>query len=172
MTRRIGCHAALLISLVSLAACESGQQHTERLLDYRLHDRLGVDVSAGRAVVEKVPGGDRVTLLGPSSFPSDKSALDDQTPDVRANVIEGLLDPSLMRVQLADSAALPANQRETRVANVSQFFTANGLGGVLVPADAATPAGPAGLAITILLQCPQRDWRTGYGDGKSRPVCD
>jgi hypothetical protein len=173
MNRHTGRLAVPLIPLILLAACGSGPQQSERLLDYRLQMDLATDVAAGRAVVEKVPGGDRVTLLGPSAFPTDEKALDDQTRDVRANVIGGLLNPSLMRVQIADSGPLPAYRRDTRVANVARYFTANGLGGVLVPPDPApAAAGPAGLAITISLHCPLPDGRTGYGDGKSRPVCD
>ena len=74
---------------------------------------------------------------------------------------------------------LPANQRDTRVRNVEDYFTANGLGSILVPTEAgpagtapgeAGPvvAGPAGLTITISLQCPpSRDRYIGYRDGTS-----
>jgi hypothetical protein len=173
MNRHTGRLAVLLIPLISLTACASGPQQTTRLLDHRLQMELATDVAAGRAVVEKVEGGNRVTLLGPASFAADKRALNDQTPDVRANVIQALLDPSLMRVQVTDTSSLPVYQRDTRVANVQRYFTANGLGGVLVPVDAApAPAGPAGLVLMISVQCPQSGSFKGYGDGKSRPVCD
>jgi hypothetical protein len=174
MNRHTGRGAVLLIPLILLAACASGQQQTTRLLQQRLQVSLAPDVAGGRASVQTLPDGALVTLLEPSSFPNDKKALDDATkPDVRANVIQGLLDPSLMRVAVADTSTLPAYRRDTRVANVAQYFTLNGLGGVLVPAGAAPPAtGPAGLAITIVVQCPPRNGRTGYGDGTSKPVCD
>jgi hypothetical protein len=173
MNRHTGRRAVLLIPLISLAACGSGQQQTTQLLDQRLRMELATDVATGRALVEQVAGGDRVTLLGPAMFTNDKRALDDQTPDVRANVIEALLDPSLMHVQVTDISPLPAYQRDTRVANVQRYFTANGLGGVLVPADAApAAAGPAGLVLMINVQCPPPNGSIGYGDGKSRPVCD
>jgi hypothetical protein len=188
MNHHAGRLAVLFISLFSLAACGSGQQHTERLLDQRLQHRLASEVAAGQAVVQKVQSGDRVTLLGPSLFANGPQALDNQAPDVRANVIEALLDPRLMQVQVADSSALPANQRDARVQNVTDYFTANGLGPAVVPATTgpldtlsggtiaggAVPAdaGPTGLVLTISVTCPPRDWFIGYRDGKSRPVCD
>ena len=165
--------AVVLTPLLLLAACVSGQQHTQRLLDQRLGDRLASEVSSGQAVVQKTPTGDRVILLGQSLFSNGARVLDDQNRDVRADVIEGLLDPRLMRVQVADTSTLPEAQRGARVRNVGDYFTANGLGSVMVPADAPPdPAAPAGLAITIDVVCPPSDGRTGYGDGTARPVCD
>jgi hypothetical protein len=173
MEYRTGRLAALFIPLILLAACASGQQRTARLLDQRMQNRLATEIAAGQAVVEKVPEGERVTLLGPSLFPNDTQTLDNRTPDIRANVIEGLLDPRLMRVQVADNSTLPAVQRDARVRNVADYFTANGLGSVLLPGDAApVTGGPAGLVMTISLACPPHDWFIGYRDGRARPVCD
>jgi hypothetical protein len=92
-------------------------------------------------------------------------------------VIEGLLDPSLMRVAVADSSSLPADQRDTRIRNVEDYFTANGLGFVLVPAEASPPAPgpsgpPPGLTITVGVQCPPTGHYIGYRDGTAMPVCD
>jgi hypothetical protein len=168
-------HAIVLTPLILLAACGSGSsyQHSTRLLDQRLNASLAADVAAGRATVQTLPDGDRVVLLGPSSFPADAKALDDQTPDVRANVIEALLDPSLMRVQVADTSTLPAYQRDFRVRNVAQYFVANGLGAVLVPPGSeAAPVDATGLVLTIRLDCPRPNGLIGYSDGRSHPVCD
>ncbi len=188
MNRLMGRRAAHLIPLLLLAACGSGQQHTQRVLDQRLTDRLASEVASGQAVVQKTATGNRVTLLGQSAFSNGPRALDDQNRDVRADVIEGLLDPRLMRVQVADSSSLPEAQRGARVRNVSDYFAANGLGSVVVPADAprdpaatdpAAPSGlappglaPPGLALTIDVLCPPSDGRIGYGNGNARPVCD
>jgi hypothetical protein len=169
-------HAVILTSLILLAACASGTQNqrTTQLLDRRLTASLATDVAAGRATVQALPDGDRVTLLGASPFPTDAKALDDQRPDVRANVIQALLDPTLMRVQVADTSTLPDYQRDMRVRNVTQYFVANGLEPVLIPAAGpdAAPVGTSGLVLTIRLECPAPNWTTGYGDGRSHPVCD
>lgn len=169
MSRRI-----LVLGPLLLAACgSSAQQHTVRLLNERLEAQLSQQIPPGRAVVQRLPDGSRVTLLGASSFPNGEKALDDQSHDIRADVIEALLDPALMRVQVADTSTLPPAQQNLRVQNVEQYFAAYGLGSVLVPAgSAASAAGPAGLGITISVECPRPNGRAGYGDGKSHPRCE
>jgi hypothetical protein len=160
--------------LLTLACCgPSPQQRTTRLLDDRMQAQLASEISAGRAVVQQLPDGARVTLLDRSLFPNGPKALDDQIPDIRADVIEGLLDPSLMRVKVADTSTLPADQRDTRIRNVEDYFTANGLGFVLVPDESAPPAaGPPGLTITVGVQCPPSGHYIGYRDGTAMPVCE
>jgi hypothetical protein len=171
MNRHAGRLAITL--MVLLTACGAPQQRTTRLLNERLQTQLARQVAAGQVVVQQMPVGSRVTLLSPSLFPNDARSLDDQFPDVRADVIESLLDPSLMRVQFADTSAMPTAQRDLRVYNVEQYFAANGLGAVLVFGDAAaTTTGPAGLVIDIGVQCPPPNHRAGYSDGKPHPVCE
>jgi hypothetical protein len=171
--------ATLLSPLLPLAACgPTGQQITTQRLDDRLHYQLAADIAAGNAVLQPLPDGERVTLLGTSTFPNDVTALAGRYTDIRANVIEGLLDPSLMQVQVTDTGPLSDAQRETRVRNVDQYFIANGVGATLVPAPprallpAASGTAPAGLTITINVQCPPPNDRSGYGSGRSMPVCD
>jgi hypothetical protein len=174
MNRYPGRLTVPLSCMLIVAACgPSPQQRTTRLLEQRLQAQLGPDIADGRVAMQELPEGARVTLLGSSLFPNGPEALDDKEPDTRANVIGGLLDPSLMRVQVADSSALPADERAARVRNVENYFAANGLGQVLVPA-AETPAtaGPAGLTITIHVQCPPGNRRTDLPEGASMPVCE
>ena len=92
--------------LLTLACCgPSPQQRTTRLLDDRMQTELASEIKAGRAVVQQLPDGARVTLLDRSLFPNGPKALDDQVPDIRADVIQALLDPSLMRVAVADTSS-------------------------------------------------------------------
>jgi hypothetical protein len=169
---------AVLLPLLLAACGPSGQRTTQRLND-RLAEGTAPDVAAGNAVLQPLPDGARVTLLGSSLFPADERTLNDQTHDVRAGVIEGLLDPSLMRVQIVDTSGLPAEERDARVRNVTQYFVNNGLGSILVPAapQAVLPPGPVGatplgLTITISVQCPHPRGQAGYDDGTANPVCD
>jgi hypothetical protein len=167
--------AIVLGPLLAVAACASGEQHTTQLLNDRLQAELAGDVAAGNAALQPLPDGARVTLLStsPFPFPDDQKALDAKVPDIRSNVIEGLLDPSLMRVQVMDSAVLTDRQRQARVLNVDQYFVAYGVGSTLDTASpAAAPSGPAGLTIDIHVRCPPRDGWIEYGSGKSKPVCD
>jgi hypothetical protein len=165
-------HVTVLIPLILLAACgSSGPQQTARLLDQRLNASLVKEVAAGRATVQTIDGGNRVTLLGLQSYATDPKT-DGQDPDARAELIEALLDPSLMQVQVADTSTLPPYQRDTRVQNVQHYFVTNGLESVLVPSGPDVAPGAAGLVLTIHVACPPPNGSTGYGDGRSHPVCD
>lgn len=175
MNHHTGRLVLLLAPLLLLAACGSSQNRTARLLNDRLQERLAPDLKAGHVALQPVPDGARVTLLEATPFTNSKYALDDQYPDIRASVIEAMLDPMLMQVRIADTSTLPEDQRETRVLNVRQYFIANGLGQVLQPADplqAAPASGPAGLAVTINVQCPPRRDGIGYTDGRAKPACE
>jgi len=166
--------AVLLLSATVLAACGQGpQRNTARLLDQRLRASLATEIADGRAAVEGLPDGSRVTLLTPSSFTNGPMALDDKYPDIRAGVIEGMLDPRLMWVGVADTTTLPDDQRRIRVRNVEQYFADNGLGNTLrQPPNVQEPAAtvPGGLAITIGVQCPEPNRQSGYG--RPEPVCE
>jgi hypothetical protein len=177
--RRFG--VVLLFPLLLLTACgrPSPLQRTTWLLDYRLETQLAPDIAAGDVMLQPLPDGARVTLLGPAQFPNGRQRIAGDGYDVRASVIEGMLDPSLMRVAVADTTGLPENQREARVRNVRQYFETSGLGSVLQPAEplqAVAPGSaglvPAGLTLTISLQCPLRHRPAGYGSGQADPACD
>lgn len=171
----LGALAILLPSLL-VGACSSREQQSASLLDQRLRTRMASDIAAHRASLEQVPYGDRVTLLDNSAYPATTDALDDRESDPRASVIEALLDPELMQVQVADTSALPDDQRATRVRNVVDYFASNGIGAAPLYADAGTPIGsPApvvgGLAITINVACPHRNDGSGYDSGQRKPGC-
>lgn len=166
--------APLLASMLLLAACASGQQHATRRLNHRMETALAPDIAANRATLQRIPNGVQVTLLGASLFSNDINTMTDQRPDIRSSVIEALLDPSLIRVQVADTSTLPDDQRAVRVRNVAQYFAANGLAQVLTEASPipAAPLGPTGLTIAVNLECPHPHDGSGYGTGLSKPVCD
>ena len=168
--------ATLLCPMLLLTACGgSGQRYTAGVLNQRLQNRLAPDISAGRAVVQQTPDGARVTLRDPTMFSNSADALDNRENDVRASVVEALLDPSLMRVRVVDTSTLPDSQRDARVRNVVQYFVVSGLGLTLQPDEPvqAAPSGtPEGLTLTINVQCPDRENGYGYGYDRSRPMCN
>ncbi len=164
----------LALPLLAMAACGSSpEQKTAQLLDRRLEAQLAPDIAAHRAVVERTRDGVRVTLLDPSAFPDDPDVLTGRDVDVRAGVVEGLLDPDLIRVQVSDTSNLPADRRDDRERNVARYFIAYGVGPVLRPAEPAQAGapGPAGLAINISVVCPHRNDGAGYGSGARKPGC-
>jgi hypothetical protein len=167
--------AVVLPALLLLAACGPAreQQRTARLLNDRLDMRLSSDVAANRAFLCPAPDGAQVTLLDASPSPGGPAVSDPNDGSVRAGVIEALLDPSLMRISVADTSSLPPEQKAERIANLEDYFRAMALGDVLRPGDAAQPpaAGPPGLTLTISVACPHRRDGSGYGDGKRKPGC-
>jgi hypothetical protein len=170
-TRRI---VLTLTPVLLLGACGSlAQRRTARLLNERLQTRMAPDISAGQASVQSTSDGARVTLLNNTLFPNNKSTLDGQYPDIRANIIEGLLAPDLMQIRVTDTSNLPEEQRNMRVNNVRQYLAAYGLGNVLQPpSQTDAGSGPAGLTLTISVVCPQWNAGTSYRDGRSMPVCE
>jgi hypothetical protein len=180
MTTRTGGLAVLISTLLLMTACgSSGQSGTAQRLERRLETQMAPDIAAHRATVQSLPDGARVTLLDATLFPNNADTLDNRISDPRANIVEALLDPSLLRIQVADSSTLPVNQRDTRVRNVTEYLQVAGLGASVEPTEPAQamPSGPvtsvpAGLAVTLTVQCPHRTSRTAYDNGESQPVCD
>jgi hypothetical protein len=168
--------AGLTGPVLLLAACGWSQQgRTTRLLDHRMQTRLQADIATNRAAMQPLPDGVQVTLLSTSMFPNSIAATEDQYPDIRATVIEGLLDPALMRVQVVDTSSMPDDQRALRVHNVVRYFAENGLGSVIrqvePPTAQPTTAAPPGLTITIRVVCPPPHGGFGYGSGQADPAC-
>jgi len=171
----------LLIPLLFLAACggDHGLHRTTRLLNNRLQEQLAPDIGAGAASLQPLPNGARVTLLDNTSrFPNDVDTLAGKHREVQASVIEGLLDLSLIRIALADTSALPPEQQEIRVRNVTRYFQDNGLGLTLLPEAPPPPippgspaAAPGGLTITVLLVCPARRQPDNWGYAPTIPSC-
>jgi hypothetical protein len=171
--------AVLLGPLLLVAGCgPSGQQQTTRLLNDRLLAQLAPAIVLRQAVLQPLPDGARVTLLGSSRFPADVRVADPKENAVPASVIEALLDPRLMRIDVADTSALPDAQRVDRVRDARQYFVAYGLGSTLAPAaplQAAPPgpagAVPAGLVLTISVHCPPGPDPIAFANGLADPVC-
>src|ERR1700693_6093654 len=96
--------AVLLGPLLLVAGCgPSGQQHTTQLLNDRLLAQLAPAIVLRQAVLQPLPDGARVTLLGMPRFPSDVPTADDKGSAVPASVIQALLDPRLMRIAVSDT---------------------------------------------------------------------
>jgi hypothetical protein len=155
----------------------SGQQRAAWEVDHRLEDRLAPDIAAGNATVQPLPDGAQVTLLNPAQLPSGTEPAGGSSGDIRAHVVQGLLNRRLMRIQLADTSPLPQDQQQAQVQNLTQYFIENRLGPTLQPAapPQEMPPGPgggapAGLAITITVQCPQDHEGTAYDTNIVPPI--
>jgi hypothetical protein len=85
-------------------------------------------------------------------------------------MVEGLLDPALMRLAIADTSDLPPDRKAERIDRLVRYLRGYQLDDTLQP-GAPQPAGqPQGLAVTIQVVCPHRGgW--GYDSGKRKPDC-
>jgi hypothetical protein len=107
----------------------------------------------------------------------DTKSLDDTIGDIRASVIEGLLDPTLMRIGVSDTSDSPAEVRNAQVRHVTDYFRSHLLESTLVPEDLPGPppataaAAPAGVTIAIAVACPPHG-SSGYGSGAVSPACN
>lgn len=171
--------AGLLCLLLPLAACgSSDQQRAAWQLDQRLQARLAPDIAAGNATVQPLPDGAQVTLLSHAQSPSVVQPADGSVGDARAHLIQGLLDPRLLRVQVTDTSGLSPDQQTARVQELTRYFVDYRLGPTL--ALSALPQGmpsgpggavPPGLTVTISVQCPPDHERT-VNDTDMAPIAD
>jgi hypothetical protein len=151
--------AAMVGLLLFATACssETGTRGAPRLAE-RLQLRLAPDIVAGRATLEQLSDGARVTITDQALFPGSSTELDDNGRFTLASVIEGLLAPRILRVQMIETATAPAGMQEARARAVAEFFEDYGLGPTLQPplVQSAAPPGavvmaPQGMAIVITI---------------------
>ena len=160
--------------LLFLGGCgPTREQATAGLLNQRLQEQLGADVTANRVALETLPTGARVTFLDTSPTPGGLQVSDPGVGSVRASVIEALLDPSLMRIGVTDTSALSPDQKAARISNLTQYIQSMQLGSTLQPGEppGAQQPGPAGMTLTINVQCPYRNDGSGYDSGVRKPAC-
>jgi hypothetical protein len=149
--------AALLGPVLLVVGCtSSGVGRGAQGLGQRLQTQLAPDIAAGQVTLEQLPDGARVTLTDQSLFPYGGAELDDRGRYVLASVIEGLLAPSITRIEVAGSPAASVDLQGARTRAVAQYFEDYGLGPILLPPawQQEVPAGsagsaPQGLTITI-----------------------
>ncbi len=155
MCFQTGRRAALFCPLLFVVACSSGNNSAANL-GQRMQVLLAPDIAAGRAGLEQLPDGARVTLPQQSLFPIGRSQLDDKGRFILASVIQGLLDPGILRIDIAESPGTPVGLQTAQAQAVTQYFVDYGLGPSLQPSapqqdvppgSVGTP--PPGLIITV-----------------------
>jgi hypothetical protein len=114
----------LVAPLLVVAACAPSS--TQNLYD-RMSARLAPDIEAGRATLQPLPSGVGVTLVGGTLFTPGRSDLSEAGRDVMTGVIQALLAPRLLRIEVETSAA-PGTLQATRVQSVAQYLRQANLG--------------------------------------------
>jgi flagellar motor protein MotB len=148
MRFQVGRRVALLFPMLFVVACSCSGNNSVANLGQRMQVLLAPDIAAGRVGLEQLPDGARVTLPEQSLFPPGRGELDDKGRFLLASVIQGLLDPGILRIDVAEPAPSPAYLQEPRAGAVRQFFVDYGLGSTLQPA--AVPQGSADTAPQVL----------------------
>lgn len=179
MRFRPGRLALVLSPLLVIVACTSYSElgRTTQELDDRLSVRLAADMAAGRVTLQQVDYGASVTLADQSLFASDRAELNDAGRDVMTGVIQALLDPRLLRIEIAESTATPGHLQAARVQTVKQYFEDADVEAAIQPPVAMQemPPGPAGFAgnglvITVTVISSQPITTTAGGNAASPPV--
>src|SRR4051812_6616060 len=114
MRRSARCAIALFGPLILLGACASDQQRSVEMLNRRLQTTLKPEIAENRVALQPLQDGAVVTLLDSAQLPDDVGAMDNRVRDPRASMIEGLLNPSLMQLFVADTGAASELERQKR----------------------------------------------------------
>jgi hypothetical protein len=147
---------ALFGQVLFVVACTSSGNNSVAHLGQRMQVLLAPDIAAGRAGLDQLPDGALVTLPQQSLFPIGRAELDDKGRFILASVIQGLLDPGILRIQIADAAGTPVGLQTAQARAVTEFFVDYGLGPALQPSVApqdlppgSVGAAPPGVIITV-----------------------
>jgi hypothetical protein len=146
MMRRL---TALLGLVILVAGCEQG---TMQQLGDRMQFQLAPQLANGQAGLQRLQDGAQVTLADATLFPSGSAELSDQGRYVLASVVEGLMAPNLLQIDVSESPATPAGLQQARVQAVTQFLNSWQLAPELVaPISQQTVAttAPQTMAITV-----------------------
>jgi hypothetical protein len=114
----------VLCPLLATAACSVnwGPGGITQDQDARLRQGLAYEVIAGRATVQRQHGRVTVHLADQSLFARDQSDLSDEGRYVLTDVIDALVDPGLLRVEVAGSSAPATGLQAARVQAVTQYL--------------------------------------------------
>jgi hypothetical protein len=154
--------AILLSPLLAATACTSlpwpinwlGHAPREDL-DSRLQMELAPELAAGRVSLRHTSDGTSVTFADQAVFAPGGADLNETGHAALTSVIQALIDPNLLHIEVAEATTTPASLQAARVQTVTGSFDHAGLAAAAQPPVAAPPM-PAntpveGLTITVRL---------------------
>jgi hypothetical protein len=151
--------AAFLVLALFLGGC-AGERSPRDLVD-RLQSELAPELANGGGTLERLPDGVRITLADQTLFPAGGTKLDTRGRFVLTSLVEGLLAPALLRVDVAGPAPVP----QERAAAVAQFLNGVQVAPNLLFASLYTgplPSSQMPQATTITVTAPARSSRTDH----------
>jgi hypothetical protein len=154
--------AVLFSPMLLVAGCASGSPHDVQELGDRMQIQLAPEIADGRVGLQRLPDGAQVTLTDRALFPNGSATLDSRGRYVLASVIEGLLAPPLLQIDVTEAPGTPPSLQQARALAVTQYLREYEVAPELqyatlqqgMPAAGGTVAGDAaapGTAITVTL---------------------
>jgi len=136
---------ALLAPLFVVAAC-SWEPSSPQMLNDRMQARLAPEIAAGQVAVQPLAAGTQVAIPEQSLFSPGSAQLSDKGRSILTYVIQALLEPTMLTIQVADASD---SLQGARAAAVAQYFRDHSLGQQLQPTVIGTevPVGPAGTPV-------------------------
>ena len=170
----IGCIGFAIIPTLLLAGCGSPQHQSARVLQDRLQAQLAPELANHTASIQNLPDGARVSLDETALFAPAKTDLNGNGRYTVASLIQALLDPRLMRIDVIGSPRTPDYLRTARIRSVENYVEAYSLGPPLQiseqPRTAASPA--QGATVTIHVQCPPGPQGSTWGYPDRGATCN
>jgi hypothetical protein len=148
------CLVAIFATVLLISGCTSDRQPGTPDLGSRLQSHLTREISDGQVRLEQPPDGARVILADQALFPYGRAELTDKGRYVLAGVVEGFLEPRLLRIEVAASPGVPVNLEVARARSVQTYIQ-----GALLPLfypsspRQVAPGGAAsqGVSITVAI---------------------
>jgi hypothetical protein len=162
---RLRTHHLLVAVPLLLSACGSGLQNSTEILGNRLQAQLGSQVQSGDVAITRKPDGAAVTLLRPSPG----AELSERDQYLLASAIEGLIDPTLVQIQVTDTQPGPVGYEPPRVQATTAYFKSFAINAT--PLTAAPAGVPQGLTVDITVHCPPSHSAWNWGYNAPYPTC-
>jgi len=137
---------AALAPLFLLAAC-AGEPSATQMLNSRMSARLAPEIEAGQIAVAPLPAGSQIAISDETLFAPGSGKLDDRGQRTLTYLIQALLEPSILTIQVNDASDSLSG---ARAAAVMDYFTYHRLGAQVLPstdAPGTVPVGPVGTPV-------------------------
>jgi hypothetical protein len=137
------------------SACSSapGPDRIAAELTQRLNLQLAPEIASGQAGVQRLPDGARVTLADGTAFAPGGVTLDERGRSTVASVIEALLAPRLLQVDVSGSAAATGSIQDQQARAVTSYFEEFGIVATpLSPLPQELPPGVGAPVLTITIR--------------------
>ena len=157
---------ALLLAPLMLAACGSGVQNSTSVLNQRLQTRLATPIQQGDVAVTRKVDGAAVTFLRPSGT----TVLTEPEQYALASTVEGLIDPTLVEIKLANTLAPDGYIEQQQLLATQAYFKNYAINAYATPL-APIAGAPTGLTVDITVHCPPSHSSWNFTYDQRYPTC-